>query len=220
MPRHRGAASSVTQATPALGPPPEPDHLRRFPVWHVLAGTVLHRVTRAEHGPWWFSSDGAGRFDLPAPRGTCYLADDPVLALFETLGATASAPVLAPSVVEDRRVWSVPLPDPCDAADTTVRRARAFGVTAELATITPHGQPQAWASAFRAAAFGGIRYRARHDPAGGRCLALFGRAGERRSWRRGQPAAVGPALGDRFLVEAGIRIAAVPRVDHLANVLD
>lgn len=194
----------------------EPGELDGFPVWHVLRGTTFHRVTSAGNGPWWFSSDGSGRFDLRSPRGTCYLADDPLVALLEVLGVLASAPVVDPAVLEGRSLWTIELPDQCDAADTTTRRARGFGVTAELAAGARYALAQRWATAFAAAGFGGLRYRARHDPGGGRCLALFGAAGERKRWRRGRPATVGAALLDRLRAEAGIAlVASAPSVDSL-----
>jgi hypothetical protein len=46
------------------------------------------RVHGAGNGAWFFASDDAardpksvGRFDLPAPHGTCYLSDQPVTGL-------------------------------------------------------------------------------------------------------------------------------------------
>jgi hypothetical protein len=190
-------------------------------VWHVLRGTTFHRVTAAGNGPWWFSSDGSGRFDLGPPRGTCYLADDPLVALLEALGVLASAPVVDPAVLDGRSVWTLALPEQCDAADTTTRRARGFGVTAELAAGARYALAQRWATALAAAGFGGLRYRARHDPGGGRCLALFGAAGERRRWKRGRPAPVGPSLLDRLRAEAGVVLAAAgPSVESLQLVDD
>lgn len=208
----------MTREAPSIGEPP--DDLRRFPVWHVLKGTSFFRVTSGEHGPWWFANAGDGRFDLDPPRGTCYLADDPVVAVLEFLGAAASAPVLDPAILDDRAVWSVQLPEQCDAADVTVRRARGFGVTAELASVTPYAVARRWAAAFAAAGFGGIRYRARHDPAGGRCLALFGVAGERRRWRRGRRGSIDESLRERLRVEAGIVVAAGPPSERQLDVRD
>lgn len=200
---------------PSVG---EPGDVGGFPVWHVHRGAELHRVTRAGRGPWWFASDGAGRFDLPAPRGTCYLADDPLVALLESLAAAASAPVLPAGVLADRAVWTVALPSHCDAADATSRRARGFGVTAELAAGAGYGLARRWAQAFAAAGLGGVRYRARHDPRGGRCLALFGAAGERRGWRRGRPVPASTLAG-RLVAEAGVRLAdGAPRDDELDSV--
>lgn len=182
-------------------------------MWHVHAGTALHRVTSRGRGPWWFASDGSGRFDLDPPRGTCYLADDALVALLESLG-----PVLPGGLdvadLQARVVWSVPLPAQCDAADTTARSARSHGVTAEVATVTPYDRPRRWAAAFAQAGFGGVRYRARHDPAGGRVLALFGAAGERRGWRRGRPAAA-TELAERLVAECRIVVAPRPGVAEL-----
>lgn len=170
-----------------------------FPTWHSPRGSVFHRVTREGRGPWWFSNDRAGRFDLGAPRGTCYLADDALVALLEVLGAAASSPVIDPGLLAGRVVWTVELPEQCDAADLTARSA----------------------SALAAAGFGGVRYRARHDPAGGRCLALFGAAGERRRWKRGRPAPVAPSLVDRLRTEAGVAVEAdEPSERRLGEVLD
>ena len=62
---------------------------------------------------------GEGRFDLDPPRGTCYLADDPLVAVLELLGAVGSVAAVHPSVLEGAVVWSLPMPTQCDAADAT-----------------------------------------------------------------------------------------------------
>ena len=211
--------SGARREAPSLGTPGD---LTGFPVWHVLRGAVLHRVTDAGRGPWWFASDGGGRFDLDAPRGTCYLADDAVVALLEVLGAAASAPVLAASLFDDRVVWSVALPEQCDAADTTTRRARALRRhrrAGDDRDVPPASR--AWAAAFAGAGLGGVRYRARHDPGGGRCLALFGAAGERRRWRRGRSTPVAGALLTRLRDEAGVvLVGGRPHDDELDPPVD
>jgi RES domain len=201
---------------PSIGPPPPVEQLVGFPVWHVHAGTVLCRVTTSGLGPWWFSSDAQGRFDLPKPRGTCYLADDEVGALLEVLG-----PVVVVSSTWARRLslWHLGLPYQCSAADTTVRAARGFGVTAELASLTPYDLSQRWAAAFAAAGHQGVRYRIRHDPGGSRALALFGAAGERR-WPRGRRQDIGPSLLTRLAAEAGLRVAPLPEARALGEVWD
>ncbi len=201
----------------ALGHPPAADALVGFPAWHVHAGTTMYRVSRDGRNPWWFSSDASGRFDLRPPRGTCYLADEPIVALLEALGA-GTADIWSSKLLERLNVWMVPLPAQCTAADATHRRGRGSGVTAELSTVTDYELPQAWAEAWRAAGFGGVRYRARHDPAGGRCLALFGRAGERRSWAKGTST---PAIAFVVeLLEAGVVVPRVPNADELSEVRD
>jgi hypothetical protein len=205
-----------TRQQPSIGPAPPAEKLTGFPVWHVHAGTVLCRVTASEQGPWWFSSSAHGRFDLDPPRGTCYLADDEVGALLEVLGPIA---VVSPVWAGRLSMWHLGLPQQCSAADTTVRAARGFGVTAELASITPYDLPQRWAAAFAAVGLQGVRYRVRHDPGGSRALALFGAAGERR-WPRGRRQQIGGALLRRLAAEAGIRIAPAPAVADLGEVWD
>ena len=85
--------------------------------------------------------------------------------------------------------------------------------------MTPYAVPQRWAAAFAAAGHEGVRYRVRHDPAGGRALALFGAAGERR-WPRGRQQDVGARLLARLAEEAGIRIAPVPAAADLGDLWD
>ncbi|HEX6568164.1 MAG TPA: RES domain-containing protein [Acidimicrobiales bacterium] len=206
----------AARQTPSIGPPPPPEQLAGFPAWHVHAGTVLCRVTSAGLGPWWFSSDAQGRFDLEPPRGTCYLADDEIGALLEVLGPVQ---VVSPAWAGRLSMWHLGLPHQCRAADTTVRAARGFGVTAEIASITPYAVPQRWAAAFAAAGHQGVRYRIRHDPGGSRALALFGAAGERR-WPRGRSQRIGRAVLSRLTAESGIRVAPVPAASDLGEVWD
>jgi hypothetical protein len=206
-----------TRQTPSIGDPPPPEELAGFPVWHVHAGSVLCRVTSAGLGPWWFSSEAHGRFDLPPPRGTCYLADDEVGALLEVLG-----PIMIVSRTWARRlsIWHLPLPHQCTAADITVREARGFGVTAELASIVPYDLPQRWAAAFAAAGQGGVRYRIRHDPGGSRALALFGAAGERTRWPHGRRREIDDEVLALLAEETGVRVAALPALADLGEVRD
>jgi RES domain len=201
---------------PSVGPPPRAEELAGFPVWHVHAGTVLCRVTTSGLGPWWFSSDAHGRFDLPKPRGTCYLADDEMGALLEVLGPVA---VVSAAWAKRFSIWQLGLPDECSAADTTVRAARGFGVTAELATMTPYDLPQRWAAAFAAAGYQGVRYRVRHDPGGSRALALFGAAGERKRWPRGRRQDVDDRVLELLVDQTGLRVAVIPDAADLGDLL-
>jgi len=64
-------------------------------------------------------------------------------------------------------------------ADCTISAARKFGITGAIHTQPDYTVPQAWAEAFAAAGFGGIRYRVSHDPAQRELgVVLFGAAGE------------------------------------------
>ena len=63
----------------------------------------MHRVRRSA---WWFSSDGSGRFDLPVPHGTCYLAEEPLAALLEV---TRGLTILSEDFLADRRLLTATL---------------------------------------------------------------------------------------------------------------
>ena len=161
----------------AQGPPPA--SLAGFPAYLVHPDTDLFRAHAAERGPWWFGNDGGGRFDLVEPRGTCYLALDPLSALRERLG-----PVLGPSQrVPESLLESVVLSRlrvivEREVADVRDERAAAFGVTRELESMVPYAVPQAWARAFDAAGCGGVRYGPRFTPGDSSAVALFDEEGD------------------------------------------
>ena len=157
-----------------LGLPP--DDLSRFPAFGVDRRRSLYRIHRTDVGPWWFSGDGSGRFDLGGGRGSCYLAVTPVGAFIEVFRI---ATVIPEAEVEARSLSSLVPPGPSRLADCTVPGARRFGITGAIHTQPDYTVPQRWAEAFAAAGFGGIRYRVSHDPAQRELgVVLFGDAGE------------------------------------------
>ena len=121
------------------------------------------RIHRAHLDPWWFSSDGTGRFDLPIStgQGTCYLAEEPTGCFLEVFRDWISVPE---SEVAVRRIVEIALPAGARLADCTATRAREFGLTAEIHSSSDYRIPQAWAEALYEAGFAGIRYFLRHDP--------------------------------------------------------
>jgi hypothetical protein len=152
-----------------------PHDLAGFPEHLLPAGTPLFRVHRAVRGPWWFSSDGSGRFDLAPPRGTCHLAAEPIGAFLEVF---RDVHLIDPRDVTARRLSRLELPRPLRLADCTAARSRGFGVTAALHATPEYSRVHTWAAAFAGAGLDGVRYRVSHDPsqrlAG---YALFGEAG-------------------------------------------
>lgn len=154
-----------------------PASLDRFPEWRLGPERALFRVHLRTRNPWYFDSGPNGRFNLPAPRGTCYLAQTEVGAFLETLGRQGR---LVPQAEVDRRALSqLAVPRQHRLADCTVARARGFGITAGIDALEDYGRTQAWACAFLAAGFEGVRYRVSHDPrAPGIGIALFGSTGE------------------------------------------
>ncbi len=162
----------------AQGPPPA--GLEGFPTRAVPEGSTLHRAHLAARGPWWFGHDGGGRFDLPAPRGTCYLASDPVSALRERIGPVlGSAGAVPETLVADVVVSALVAPRTWHVGDLQVPGAGSFGVTRELETMVPYAVPQAWARALDSAGHDGVAYGPRFTPGDSSAVAVFGEEGSR-----------------------------------------
>lgn len=78
--------------------------------------TCLFRVGRAERSPWWFRSSLEGRFDLPEPDGTCYVALDPLAALLEVIGPDCERGYLSAEHLARRRVYQLRSDGPAEEA--------------------------------------------------------------------------------------------------------
>jgi len=165
----------------ALGPPPA--DLTGFPSRLLRAGSTVYRSHSIAHDAWCFASapnTGGGRFDLPPPFGTCYVAATMQAALRERLRATIpSSGNVPPQLAQTFAVSSFAVPRDYRCADIDSARAVRFGVTRELATMTPSHYPLArlWAVGFAEAGFDGIRYGARFTTGRPNAWALFGPAG-------------------------------------------
>lgn len=136
----------------------------------------LFRIHPVGLGPWWFSSDGHGRFDLAPPAGTCYLSWSPLGAFVEVFRDFA---FVAAADVAARALSSLRIPDDVVLADCTSPRARGFGVTAAIHSTSDYATTRAWAIAFRDRGYDGMRYFCGHDPSQREIgVALFGNDGE------------------------------------------
>lgn len=161
---------------PAQGRPS--GSLDGFPTRRLTRARDLFRAHRADRGPWWFGNDGGGRFDLTAPRGTCYLALDPCSAVRERLGPVLGGRREVPaSLLEEVLVSTLHVPAPTEVADVQSREAGDFGVTRELESMVPYAVPQAWARAFDDAGLRGVAYGPRFTPGEATAVGLFGAAG-------------------------------------------
>ncbi len=121
----------------------------------------MFRMHRRERGPWWFSTDGKGRFDLRGPRGTCYLAREPTGALLETHEGLT---VVTDEALDARLLFEVQIGRRLRLANCCAPGAREFGVNAEIHDTSDYAKTQRWASAFENARFDGVRYFVRGDP--------------------------------------------------------
>lgn len=143
------------------------------------------RASDPDGGCWWFASFappavGEGRFDLPAPRGTCYFADDIEAAVRERVGTRwgrrTYLPPVALSGTTVSRVDLTPYLDGNDLAQADHRDATGY-ITRELYGGAPYPLTQKHAAAFAAAGFAALLYPPRFTLGQARALALFGDAG-------------------------------------------
>lgn len=206
----------MTRQRPSLRAPLANEDVRRFPAYVLAPARYVFRVVRDRHGPWWFSSALHGRFDLPAPEGTCYVASDDLGALLEIVGPDLLPGGCAPaSLLAGRHLRRLGVPRTMRLADALASRAAQW-VTAEIATITPYTVPQAWARTFRRGRWSGVRYAIRHSPSRTRAsYALFGPAGERRRWPRGRRIPVSADHRDRLRTTCGITLFDRPSEEAL-----
>lgn len=142
------------------------------------------RIHWSRWGPWWFASDtpgrsNIGRFDLPDPNGTCYLADCLVAGAGEHAGRPAADPRRAQAEACARRLSQMALDrwHGKPLADFTDPTAIAHGAPPDIALV-PRSEARRWAMNAQAAGFHGILYRLKNDPHRRRGLALFWEAGE------------------------------------------
>jgi RES domain len=207
--------------TVSLRPPPaDPEALRDFPRKTLTPADDLYRVARQGRSPWWFGSAGLGRFDLPPPDGTCYLAADEVGALLEVVGPGRDGGAVTAEFFAARRRWRLRVPAERSLGELTARRARGFGITVEIGTLVPYDLPRAWAARLHAAACQGLAYWLRHDPARGEGIALFGPEGAGEGWPDGEKASISSELLDRLHAECGLEVVEVPRAGALRILKD
>lgn len=175
----------------ALGEPPgEAGALAGLPA-EPLRGRTLHRVWRMRGAdgaprsdPWWFASvpahqaQAGGRFDLPAPMGTCYLASTAVGSLLEALQMhLVNLPV--EELVGRRRAEVIaPAGAPPAAKLTAQSVAGQYGITAELWAGRDRSLSHRWALALRRDGWWALYAGLAHDPSGRlRTIALFDHTG-------------------------------------------
>lgn len=162
----------------SLGEPGDRD-LSGLPLLGLHPSQPVYRAHRADHSPWWYASGDGGRFNLPMPHGTCYLANDETAAIREVAGESlVNLGCVSAEFAAARVVSSLSVATTRTLADLADSGAARFGVTREISTCVPYSIPQAWARAIHGHQFDGIRYPARFSTGtGDLALAVFGAAG-------------------------------------------
>lgn len=179
-----------------------------WPTYSLRTGAHLYRIVRrfeadGEPRPVWFFSSttnpAPGRFDLPAPRGTCYFSDVRVGAFVEVFRRTR---VIARSDVAARQfVTATRTGDAMRLANLRSAAAAARGVTLDTFGSDDYSEPQGLASELDQRGLDGVRAPARHDPTTrANTIALFGRAGAAKS-QRGWRVRRSPVDAERALLE-------------------
>jgi hypothetical protein len=196
--------------------PPPPDDLAGFPT--RAAPPRLHRLSESP-SVWWYASRAdreappAGRFDLAAPDGTCYLAAELEGALLEK---TLRRPkrVVATERLRELFHATVTVVGRVELADLTAKTASGYGLNAEVHTSLDYAKPAAWAAALRGAHHRGLRYLLRSDSALGQVgVGLFGRAGLHRRAPAGLRTAVAPLdvpAATGLLERRGVHVVPIP----------
>lgn len=138
--------------------------MRAFPKATFTEDDRVYRAHNTANGPWFFSSDGRGRFDLRPPRGTVYFADTVPVAVREHLGDT----IVQAQMVSEHRARQMQVSVLLNDARLTYAnvcdpRASGFSITRELCTMTDYTVTQAWAALFASHQFDGIRCAARYS---------------------------------------------------------
>jgi hypothetical protein len=146
-----------------------------FPRRTLKATREIYRIHRTDSHPWWFSTNGSGRFDpIGTGFGACCLAERPLGAWVEVF---RKAMLLAEAEVQNRALFTVALGRDFKLADLTSRRALQFGVVASVGANEDYTESQALAADAVESGFTGVRYLVRHDPAQQLYgIALFGKA--------------------------------------------
>ncbi|MGI9196855.1 MAG: RES domain-containing protein [Candidatus Nanopelagicales bacterium] len=184
-------------------------------------GTMLDRIYRASdaegraRSAWFYSSRGSGgggRFDLPHPAGTCYLAGDLDTAFREVF---REARVIAEDDVACRRaLTATAIRASAPWADLAHELATEAGVSLDVFSGSGYAGTQALAGDCHARGDRGVISLIRHQSDGtARGYALFGATGPAAAAPEGWTARTGPLrehLG-RLSPHLQARIRAVPR---------
>jgi len=139
-----------------------------------------------DHGCWWFSGTPEGqtpegRFDLPLPEGTFYLAETAVASALERCGRYLAQRMPIPVTAIEKRVVSTVIGRVNGLGDFTNTRSVAIGVTSEIGTVDDYSLTATWAIGASKNGMSGVKYHPRFSTGPDSAFALFGAAGVHRA---------------------------------------
>ena len=207
----------MTAAASGLADPP--DDLAALDTFPVAAWVPeLHRLSEWP-GVWWYSTvataddPSGGRFDLPRPRGTCYLAESLDGALVQKLLRTETKIVVAERL-EELFHATVAVGAARATADLTSPAATGFGLNAEVHATLDYRAPRRWADALWRRGWRALRYLLRGNVAGRQAgRALFGSAGLHARAPTGMSTKVRPldrTRAEQLLADRGVTVRPIP----------
>jgi len=148
---------------------------------------------------------------VPAPEGTCYFANRPLVAALERVGRFIAQRKPVPAdLIEGRVITTIDVVSlPHRAVNLVAKRAAThFQITGELFTMSDYSVPQGWADAIHHAGHAALVYTPRFSPSG-RALAAFGPEGS-----HPQPTASAQPL-TKVLDDEGIVVIGIPPANAL-----
>lgn len=184
--------------------PPAALDLSAFPSDPLPSSTPLYRAHSVGNGPWYFGNSLKGRFDLVAPRGTCYAAESIGAAMRERLGEKFTGGGQISAELADSAVITTIMPPPGCGANVEAGTEN-YPLTSELTSMPDYSIPQAWAAAFDQAGFDAIHYRGRLSSSSLASWALFDDEGEHPDYITGATVS-----GRQACQNAGIRVLPPP----------
>jgi hypothetical protein len=164
----------------ALAPPPPDLAQRALPIELAPEGGRVWRIHQAKHGPIFFGTSRANRFDDPdGGFGVLYASTSPEGAFAETCLRETEKSFVTEAFLAERALAVLALKKPLRLVKAHGAGLRRLGVSADL-TTGAIATPQRWSAALHAhlEAPDGLVCRARHDN-DQMSLAIFDRAADR-----------------------------------------
>ncbi|RLP77759.1 hypothetical protein D9V32_00025 [Mycetocola tolaasinivorans] len=165
--------------TAVLGSPDTHADYSGFPRRGIPAGSTLFRAHSTTRSAWWFDSGPYGRFNLPSPRGTCYVSTLVETAVRERVRSEIQlSGVVSTAFASSFVVSRLTAPQRYSCAAVSSARAARYQIVRALVTTADYRLTREWAGVFGDAGFSGISYGFAFTTGRPTALGLFGTEGK------------------------------------------